>query len=129
MARTASMVMAPMVFSIASIRARAFCSAAVVLSMGSLVVDLSFCSGRCQAARGIFRRVAAFSGGCAFRSFLPLSLGGAAGGFSIGDGFGLVHGLKSLFFAQKRHSERFRKIRNRSERPGAHSGEVVSDDE
>src|SRR3989344_623773 len=54
-----------------------------------------------------------------------LLLGRAAGGlFLHGDFSAWVHALKSLFFAQKKHSERFRMIRNRSERCGQHSHEV-----
>jgi hypothetical protein len=57
----------------------------------------SFRVGGVSGPRVIFRHVAAFSGSCALRSFLPPSLGGAAGGFFF---LGLVRvGHGSIFDA------------------------------
>lgn len=80
-----------------------------------------------RGPRVIFRHVAALSGGCASFLRVPSSLSGcAAGGLFLHGGFSAWrHALKSLFFAQKSHSERFRMIRNRSERLGRDSVEGV----
>lgn len=52
-----------------------------------------------SACPAIFRRVAAFSGGCvlALGSPIPTCTGGAVGGFFFG-GLLAVHGSKSRFF-------------------------------
>lgn len=61
--------------------------------ISSFVIWLRGVSG----PRDIFRHVAAYSGSCAFRSFLPPSLGGTAGGFFF---LGLVRvGHGSIFDA------------------------------
>src|SRR3989344_2457353 len=95
----------------------------------SLMCSFKGCCFRFVGVRGprvIFRHVAACSAGRASFLRVPsLLLGRAAGGlFLHGDFSAWVHALKSLFFAQKKHSERFRMIRNRSERCGQHSHEV-----